>query len=373
MVKTVGVGNAVAQDTALNRILEERANITPGNCGSARRSMRSAVSVVNVKCSHALATRRVTSTWKADAHAIMRTLKVLRGERMTLKIDGQKFGRLTALQRLGSRDKKVFWAFKCDCGTVVEMAATFVVRGHTSSCGCLRIERSRESVLSDISGHSFGRLAVLGRAGRSEGGRVLWSCRCECGSTVDVSAKNLLNGTKVSCGCRKREAREENVAARMVDFVGQRFGKLTVLRLVERTSRSLARWLCACDCGGMYVAPHGSLQQGRAISCGCARRDKTSHMPESAIAYAAGRRARRRNAGGTFTGEEVENLYQRQKGRCACCTKKLGNAFHRDHILALINGGMNDISNIQLLCPSCNLRKGRLDPLEWARRNGRLI
>jgi len=29
-----------------------------------------------------------------------------------------------------------------------------------------------------------------------------------------------------------------------------------------------------------------------------------------------------------------------------------------DHIVPLENGGLNDISNLQLLCADCNLRKG---------------
>ncbi|MGW5524838.1 HNH endonuclease [Gordonia sp. NPDC003950] len=31
---------------------------------------------------------------------------------------------------------------------------------------------------------------------------------------------------------------------------------------------------------------------------------------------------------------------------------------HFDHVVPLAHGGLNDITNIQLLCQSCNLTKG---------------
>jgi 5-methylcytosine-specific restriction endonuclease McrA len=62
-------------------------------------------------------------------------------------------------------------------------------------------------------------------------------------------------------------------------------------------------------------------------------------------------------AGGKHTAEEIRALYERQKGKCACCSTDL-DKYHRDHIVPLSRGGTNDIANIQLLCPSCNTAKG---------------
>ena len=55
----------------------------------------------------------------------------------------------------------------------------------------------------------------------------------------------------------------------------------------------------------------------------------------------------------------------RDGGKCACCGKDLSgildcedeNSVHYDHILLLNCGGLNDISNIQLLCSVCNLKQ----------------
>lgn len=94
---------------------------------------------------------------------------------------------------------------------------------------------------------------------------------------------------------------------------------------------------------------------------------------EKCAAYAANRRARRRGADGSYTGKEVTALLLKQKGRCAICRGKLPAAYHKDHIIPLALGGANWISNIQLLCPPCNLTKGAKDPIEFMRQMGALL
>lgn len=57
-----------------------------------------------------------------------------------IDIAGQKFGRLRALKSLRSSSRGRVWSFRCDCGKLVELVCTYVTRGNTSSCGCLRTE-----------------------------------------------------------------------------------------------------------------------------------------------------------------------------------------------------------------------------------------
>lgn len=85
------------------------------------------------------------------------------------------------------------------------------------------------------------------------------------------------------------------------------------------------------------------------------------------------RRARKRGAGGSFTAAQVREVYRKQRGLCASCGASLKDGFHRDHRVPLVAGGSNDITNIDLLCGPCNLRKGSKDPLECATENGRLL
>lgn len=55
-------------------------------------------------------------------------------------LTGQRFGRLVALTRVGSRGNKALWLCRCDCGIEKLMVGTSLTRGHTKSCGCWRRE-----------------------------------------------------------------------------------------------------------------------------------------------------------------------------------------------------------------------------------------
>ena len=81
--------------------------------------------------------------------------------------------------------------------------------------------------------------------------------------------------------------------------------------------------------------------------------------------YVALRTARLRKAKGIFTSEDVIALYHHQAGKCAVCKEELKNKYHVDHIMPLARGGSNWPENLQLLCPSCNLKKGAKHPLEF--------
>ena len=89
-------------------------------------------------------------------------------------------------------------------------------------------------------------------------------------------------------------------------------------------------------------------------------------------AHARNRRARIKGNGGEHTGAEVRELLVKQGGRCAICKITVDN-YHVDHVYPIAKGGRNDISNLQILCPPCNLSKNDSDPIEYAQRNGFLI
>jgi 5-methylcytosine-specific restriction endonuclease McrA len=73
---------------------------------------------------------------------------------------------------------------------------------------------------------------------------------------------------------------------------------------------------------------------------------------------------------GSFTAEDIESQYQGQKGCCWWCGKKIKGKYHIDHRIPLYEGGAHDRNNIVISCPTCNLRKGKKLPQEWA---GRLL
>jgi len=95
--------------------------------------------------------------------------------------------------------------------------------------------------------------------------------------------------------------------------------------------------------------------------------------PEKSRIYWQNRHARKRDNGGTLSKGLSERLYKRQKGKCVCCHKPLGDNFHLDHIMPIKLGGKNEDWNIQLLRAECNRSKYAKHPLVYMRQKGFLI
>lgn len=74
---------------------------------------------------------------------------------------GQKFGKLTVESSAGTNKwKHRLWECKCDCGNIVIVDTSRLRNGHTKSCGCLHPKAE------DLAGKRFGKLTVVKKIGR---------------------------------------------------------------------------------------------------------------------------------------------------------------------------------------------------------------
>lgn len=77
-------------------------------------------------------------------------------------LTGQRFGRLTVIERAPNKGNKTMWLCKCDCGNVKTVDSYLLKSGQTMSCGCLH----REMVSKQHTKHG----------GRHERIYAVWCC-----------------------------------------------------------------------------------------------------------------------------------------------------------------------------------------------------
>lgn len=121
---------------------------------------------------------------------------------------GNKYARLTVVERAPNKDKKAMWLCLCDCGNQKVVSGTHLRTGHVSSCGCYHSEvvaalgRSNKGK-SDKRGKPrkytsyVGQLGkVIGTTNRSEqNGSVQYLVECaKCGEVHARNAKHLKQG-----------------------------------------------------------------------------------------------------------------------------------------------------------------------------------
>jgi len=95
-----------------------------------------------------------------------------------------------------------------------------------------------------------------------------------------------------------------------------------------------------------YMRPGRYAAKGRA--------DRKKYPERNAIIHSR-RRARLTKAGGSYTPEQWKALIERCDYKCLACQSV--EHLTADHVVPVKLGGSSDISNIQVLCQSCNSKK----------------
>jgi len=62
---------------------------------------------------------------------------------------------------------------------------------------------------------------------------------------------------------------------------------------------------------------------------------------------------------------DIDRMICYQDARCMYCGVLLSGTYHIDHKTPISRGGTNDLENLQLLCPTCNLRKHTMTDEEF--------
>jgi len=186
-------------------------------------------------------------------------------------LTGQKFGKLTVLDRANSKiDKsgraRTMWNCICDCGNNITVSADYLKRSACPSCGCEatknRIEKNR---INNI-GEKFGRLTIVDILWDEERSKAI--CKCDCGNDYIGVKSDIVTGHTKSCGCLQCE---NTSVANTKDWTGY-ISDYGIEFLHQDCMNKNGQWLwkCRCGvCGNLFTALPAKVNNGHITSCGC--------------------------------------------------------------------------------------------------------
>ena len=111
-----------------------------------------------------------------------------------------------------SKKGERYYKCKCDCGTIRDVKAYHLKNGGTKSCGCFVKETMSKIKRIDITGQKFGKLTVIERVPSKKNPNHMneWRCLCDCGNEVITSTGTLRRGKHKSCGCIRKGDENHN-------------------------------------------------------------------------------------------------------------------------------------------------------------------
>lgn len=141
-----------------------------------------------------------------------------------------------------------------------------------------------------------------------------------------------------------------------IDRTGLRYGRLTVAKRAGTSSDGHLLWECLCDCGTKCVVQSNNFRGGDkkgTQSCGCLRSEVSAKPKKTSW-----------NAGLTYQTHGDERVFKNKKAWSKAVIRVKGNACQRcgwnaarcdvHHIVQRSAGGLNTISNGEVICPNCH-------------------
>lgn len=120
---------------------------------------------------------------------------------------------------------------------------------------------------------------------------------------------------------------------KLIDLMGQKFGRLTVIERAKNTKDGRAQWKCKCDCGNELIVRGKNLRNGSTKSCGCLQKERTS---EASLIDLTGQRFGKLLVLSRVPGRTASNGKVMWHCLCDCGTELdvLGDSLRRHHTLS---------------------------------------
>ena len=212
------------------------------------------------------------------------------GQRSIIDIRGQKFDKLTVLERISQKGAKgdTIWKCQCECGNVIEARSWHLRHGYTKMCHECAAELAKNP-RNDLYGKRFGKLVAFKYLSNSD-----WICKCDCGREYTAKSYNLVRGHTTQCDhCQqsrsivkpKKSATNKERPLKVtkmrghrkrIDRTGKKIGKLTAIEFVGmRKGQSCYRF--RCECGNEFEATWPAMAQRKEAQCAECQQKATIH------------------------------------------------------------------------------------------------
>ena len=143
-----------------------------------------------------------TITYKTSGH--LNSGSVSCGCSKNIDLIGKRFGNLVVLEKVGKNSSRsIVWKCQCDCGNICEKPTRELNAGTAVSCGC----KWRQPTVQ--AGERYGKLTAIRPTEKRSAQSIVWECKCECGTMIEVRATMLTSGHTTSCGCVKKAIDQE--------------------------------------------------------------------------------------------------------------------------------------------------------------------
>lgn len=190
---------------------------------------------------------------------------------------GQRFGNLIVISKntdqTTNKKKCVRWNCLCDCGNMTIAKTEDLNSGKRNKCQECGRKNGGAKRRKNFTGNTYGHLKVVKMMyNYNKKNDTYCECECDCGNkNIIKNYSNLVytNTIYTSCGCRRKEAA---IAYKSDDITGQKFGRLTVVKM--RLEFSPIKADCICDCGNVITVTKADLKSRHTQSCGCLQAER---------------------------------------------------------------------------------------------------
>ena len=139
------------------------------------------------------------NTTLASAQNLRRGDKKSCGCILETDLTGFSFGEFVVTGFSHSDGRRKYWRCECSCGETVLMDTYTIHSGKKVHC---RSHAHINPLTIDLTGQRFGRLTVVEKMPYNDKfNRILWRCKCDCGNEKIVMGAYLRTGAVSSCGC----------------------------------------------------------------------------------------------------------------------------------------------------------------------------